>query len=101
MTLPVPRLEQAERRVQRGPVGREVGQPRVELGDRMRLVEAEDLARRVGAVAKAVPDLALLVLLAAEQDVAVAVGSGDERDDRLGLRESRTGSRSSCRGRYG
>ena len=51
----------------------------------MRLVEAEDLLRRIGTVAEAVPDLALLVLLAAEQDVPVAVGPGDQRDDRLRL----------------
>jgi hypothetical protein len=46
--LLVPRREQPERRVERGAVGGEVGQEPVELGDRMRLVEAEDLARGVG-----------------------------------------------------
>ena len=71
--LPVPGSEQAERRVQRGPVGRELGQEPVELRDRVGLVEAEDLARRVGAVAEAVPDLAFLILLAAEQHVPVAI----------------------------
>ena len=85
----VPRREQAERRVQRRLVGREIGQHRVELGDRMRRVEAEDFARGVGTVAKAVPDLALRVLLAAEQDLPVAVGAGDEHDHRFGLRKPR------------
>jgi hypothetical protein len=55
----------------------------------MRLVEAEDLARGVGSVAKAVPDFALLVFLATEKNVPIAVLVGDERDDGLGLGEAR------------
>ena len=83
--LPIPRLEQAERREQRGPVRRDFRKPVVQRGDRMRLVEAEDLLRCIGAITKAVPDLALLVALAAEQHVAIAVGIGDERDHRFGF----------------
>ena len=83
--LAVPCLEQAQRRVQRGPVRRQIGQDPVQLRDRVRLVEAEDLARRIGAIAKAVPDLALLVLFPAEQHVPVTVRAGDERDDGIGL----------------
>src|SRR5262245_22070519 len=51
----------------------------------MRLVEAEDLARRIGTVAEAVPYLALFVLLAAEQQMPIAVGIRDQRDRRFGL----------------
>jgi hypothetical protein len=83
--LAVPCLEQAQRRVQRRPVRRQVGQDPVQLRNRVRLVEAEDLARRIGAVAKAVPDLALLVLLPAEQQLPVAVRPGDQRHDGIGL----------------
>jgi hypothetical protein len=87
--LVIPRGEQAERRVQRRPVGREIRQQSVKLVDRVRLVEAEDLPRRVGPVAKPVPDLPLLVLFAAEQHVPVAVRIGDEGDDRVGLGKTR------------
>ena len=85
LTSTIPLLEEPDRRVQRRPIRREVGEPRFHLADRMRLVEAEDLPRRVGPVAEPVPDLALLVLLAAEQHVAVTVGTGDQRDRGLGL----------------
>ncbi|MCY1291369.1 hypothetical protein D9M70_405550 [compost metagenome] len=55
-------------------VGQQRRQRRVDLFDRMRLVEAERGARPFGAVAETVPDLALLVLGAAEQDAAVGIG---------------------------
>jgi hypothetical protein len=84
----VPVAEQAERRVQRGAVGCHVRQPLAQRADRMRFVEPEDLACGVGAVAKAVPDLAFLVALAAEQHVLVAVRSRVERDHRFGFGES-------------
>ena len=83
VTLRSQALVEPQRRVQRRPVRGEVRQDPVELGDRARLVEAEDLARGVGAETKAVPDLALLVLVAAEQDLPVAVGPGDQRNDRF------------------
>ncbi len=86
--LPVPRLEQAERREQRRTVRREVGEQRRKRRNRMGLVEAEDFASGVGPVAEAVPDFAFRVLFAAEQHVLVAVGAGQQRDHRLGFRES-------------
>jgi hypothetical protein len=46
----------------------------VERRDRVGLVEGETLARGLRAVAKPVPDLALLVALAAEQDAAALRG---------------------------
>ena len=51
----------------------------------MRGVEAEDLARGVRTVPKAVPDLALGVLFAAKQDLPVAVVGGHQRDHGLRL----------------
>jgi hypothetical protein len=87
--LVIPRSEQSERRVQRRAVRRELRQEAVELRDRMRLVEAEDLARRIGPVAKAVPDLALLIFLATEQQMTVPVVAGDERDDGFRFRKAR------------
>src|SRR6185437_15402926 len=42
----------------------------------------------LGAIAKTVPGLALLVALAAEQHLTVAVVRRDERDDGVGLRKS-------------
>jgi hypothetical protein len=50
----------------------------------MRGIEAEDLARRVRTVAEAVPDLTLLVLVAAEQQLLVAAvtASGSANPDR-------------------
>ena len=55
----------------------------------MRFVEAEDLLCGVGSVAKAIPDFAFFVLVAAEQHVAIAVGSRDQCDDRFGFGKSR------------
>ena len=55
----------------------------------MRFVEAEDLFRRIGSVTKAIPNLAFLAFVAAEEHMAIAVGTGDERDDRFGLGKSR------------
>ncbi len=53
-------------------------------------VEAEDLARSVGAVTEAVPDLALRVLVAAEQHLSriASLACGNEDDDRLGFRKT-------------
>src|SRR5690348_1989597 len=53
----------------------------------MGLVEAEELARLPGTVAIAVPDLALEVLVAAEED-GTRLGSQHHHQDRLGLAES-------------
>ena len=61
----------------------------LDRADGMRLVESENLPRRIGPVAKAVPDLPFLVLLAAEEHLPIAVGTGDQRDHRLGFRKSR------------
>ena len=77
----------AQRVVQRRLVLEQLGQRLVELVDRMRLVEAEALARRLRPVAEAVPDLALRVLLAAEQD-ALAARAGDDHQHRFGLGEA-------------
>jgi hypothetical protein len=57
----------------------------VERRDRVGLVEGEALARGLRAVAKPVPDLALLVALAAEQDAAALRG---EHELRLRLGEA-------------
>src|SRR5207249_12264362 len=71
--VPIPIAEQADRRKQCGAIGGDVGQFCFELSDRMRFVEAENLLRGVGSVTKSVPDLALFVLVAAEQHVTIAV----------------------------
>ena len=55
----------------------------------MRFVEAENLLRGVGSVTKSIPDLALFVLVAAEQHVTIAVRSRNQRDDRFGFGKSR------------
>ena len=89
--LLVPWSEKPERREQRRLVGGEIRQHRVELGDCMRLVETEDFARSVRPVAKTIPDFAFRVLVAAEQNVAIArwtVLAGNQGDDRLRLRKS-------------
>ena len=87
--VPIPIAEQADRSKQRGAVRGNVGQFGFELSDRMGFVEAENLLRGVGSVAKAIPDLALFVLVAAEQHVAIAVGVRDQSDDRFGFGKSR------------
>jgi len=87
----VPGSEQAERREQRRLIGGEIRQHVVELGDCVRLVEAENFARRIGPITKAVPNFSFGVLVAAEQNVTIACGAvlaGDQRDDRLRLRKS-------------
>src|SRR5690349_10914128 len=63
----VPLRFHADRVVKRWLVLEELRHPLVELIDRMRLLEAEALACRLGAVAEAVPGLALCVALTAEK----------------------------------
>jgi hypothetical protein len=58
----------AERVPERAAVGDQVGQLLFETGNRIGFGEAEGLGGGFGAVAEAVPDLALLVLFAAEED---------------------------------
>src|SRR4030095_13243872 len=83
--------EKSERRVQRRLVGREVRQCAIELRDRVSFVETENFAGSVRAVTKAIPDFALLVLFAAEQDVTIGVGTVGARDERdHGLRLGKT-----------
>ena len=83
----VPGRVHARRVVERGLVRDELRQLCVELADRVRLVEAERFARRLGAVAEAVPQLALRVLLAAEED-RLRRRARDEHQHRLGLGEA-------------
>jgi hypothetical protein len=87
----IPSRIQAERRVYRGPVARPVGEPDRKLGDRIRLVETEYLARRIRTVAKAVPDLALRVLVPAEQRLLgiARLASRDKNDHCFGLGKPR------------
>ena len=59
----------------------------VELADRVRFVEAEALARGLGPVAVAVPDLALLVAAAAEEQ-RLRRASGDDHQRRVRLGEA-------------
>ena len=66
----VPACVKAQRGIQGGLVAAPFGELAGELGDRVRLVEAEDLARSVGPIAEAVPDLTLRVLVAAEQHLS-------------------------------
>ena len=83
----VPGRVHARRVVQRRLVRKELRQLRVELGDRIRLVEAERLARRLRAVAEALPQLALRMLLAAEED-RLRARARDQHQHRLGLGKS-------------
>ncbi len=57
----------------------------------MRLVEGKDLARGIRTVAKAVPDFAFRVLVAAEEHLprVAGFGPGHENDDRFGLGKAR------------
>src|SRR5205085_11579755 len=87
--LTIPVAEKAERREQGRTIGGNIRQLRLELAYRMCFVEAEYLLRRVGSVAEAVPYLALFVLVAAEQQLTIAVGSGDQCDNGFRLRKSR------------
>jgi hypothetical protein len=87
--VPIPIAEQTDRRKQCGPVRGNVGQFGFELSDRVRFVEAENLLRGIGTVAEAIPDLALFVLVTAKQDMAIAVRTGDQGDDRFRLGKSR------------
>src|SRR4029078_13714708 len=86
----VPRRVQADRREHGGPIAAPVGEPGLELADRVRLVEAEYLARGVGTVAKTVPDLALGGLVPAQQDLlgVAFIGSGEQHYDGLGFGKS-------------
>ena len=95
--LAIPVAEQSERRVQRRAVGRQVRQSLAQRRDRMRFVEAEDLARGVGTIAEAVPDLAFLV--ASRGRTARAGRRRAPRRARAPLRARRirTDNRSSCR----
>jgi hypothetical protein len=58
----------ADRKPQRRLVGEQLGQLGVEFADGMRRIEAEALASAIRTMAKAVPDFAFEILLAAEQD---------------------------------
>ena len=84
--LRVPVVVVAEAGPQQGLVGEGVGEALLEVADGPRLVEAEGLARRVGAPAVAVPDLAFLVLLAAEEDL-LRLLARHQHDHRLGFAE--------------
>ena len=86
MDLSIPIPEEAERREQRRAIRRHVRQLLAQRGNRVRFVEAEDFTRGVGAVPESVPDLPLLIALAAEEHVPVTVRTGQQRDHRLGFR---------------
>ena len=77
----------AERVVDRRLIGEVLGEHLVERADGMGLVHRELLAGRVRAVAKAIPDLALRILLATQQDRARGV-TGDQQQQRLGFAET-------------
>ncbi len=83
----IPCRVQPERGIDGALVAGPVGELGGKLGARICLVEAEDLARRVGAVAETIPDFALRVLVTAEQDLlGIAFGrAGDEDHRRFGL----------------
>ena len=89
--------EQPERRVQRRAVGRDVGQLAVELGDRMRLVEAEHLAAPHRDRSESRPRSR------APRSSRGRTARGDRRRARRSARrpprarEIRTGNRNSCR----
>jgi hypothetical protein len=79
----------AERMPQRTAVGDQFGKLLFEFLEGVGFVEAEGLARGVGAVAETVPDFALLVLLAAEEDAARGFACRRSERSRLRVRESR------------
>ena len=82
----VPVVVVAEAGPQQGLVGEVVGQTFFEVADGPRLVEAEGLARGLGAPAVAVPDLAFFVLFAAEEDL-LGLLAGDQHHDGFGFAE--------------
>ena len=83
----VPRGVVADGVPQRVAVDEEFGQFLVELLDRVGGVEAEGGFRGFRAVAVAVPDFALFVLFAAEQD-GFRFLAADQHDDRFRFREA-------------
>ena len=86
----VPQRIEPERRVERRPVARPIGELASKLRDGICLVEAEDLPRSVGTVAKAVPYLTLGIFVAAEQNLTgiTLARAGGQDHDRLRLRKT-------------
>ena len=86
----VPMRVQAARRIQSRAVATKVRKLCGKFTHRIRFVETEDLARCVRPVTKAIPDLALDVLVPAEQDLPgiALVLTGEQQNDRLGFGKS-------------
>ena len=68
-------------------VGDQLGEQRFEGAERIGFVETKRIARGVGAVAEAFPDLAFLVLVAAEEDGPLPAAA-DQHDHRFRLGEA-------------
>ena len=73
---------------QRAAVGDEFGQPLFERAERIGLIKTESIACRFGTVAEAVPDFALGILFAAEQNRFLILAA-DQDDDRFRLGKAR------------
>src|SRR5690606_10556752 len=75
----------AQRMEQGSAVGEQPGHLLVETADRQGAIDAEMFGGGLRPVAKAVPGLAFLVLLAAEEDRFGAIGVGDDHQHGLGF----------------